>query len=86
MAAPKHWGYTRDQAFGDEMLVAWADGDLTEILVKEVEERMLRHGEDRRAVAAFARASFDASVPVGRDWIEDVEGGLLAICRDVVQD
>lgn len=85
MAAPKKWGYTRDQAIGAEMLVAWADGDLTETLVVEVEERQLANAEERRNVAAFARASYDSSVPKGKDWIKAPREGLLESCREIAR-
>lgn len=81
MAAPKKWGYTRDQAFGPEMLVAWTDGDLTEILVREIEERLLTHAEERAAVAAWARAAADTATVEGKDWMVDVRDGLLEKCR-----
>lgn len=55
MVAPKHWGYTRDQAIGDELLVSWADGDLTAIVGKELEERLLSSPTDRERVAVYAR-------------------------------
>jgi hypothetical protein len=83
MAAPKKWGFTRDQAIGEEMLVAWADGDLTEILVVEVEERLLANASERRNVAAWARASYDSSVPKGKDWIASPRGGFLENCREI---
>lgn len=84
MAAPKKWGYSREQAFGPEMLVAWTDGDLTEMLVKEVEERLLASAEERRAVAAWARAAADSSEVEGKDWIAEARDGLLEQCRLVV--
>jgi hypothetical protein len=86
MVAPKKWGYTRDKEFGPEMLVAWTDGDLTSILVKEVEERVLRHAEVRRDVAAWARACADTAEFEGKDWIVDPREGLLEQCRRVVRD
>lgn len=86
MAAPKKWGYTRDKEFGPEMLVAWTDGDLTEILVKEVVERCLAVPAERRNVAAWARACQDTTVPEGKDWISTPRDGLLEQCRRVVRD
>jgi hypothetical protein len=83
MAAPKKWGYTRDQEFGPEMLVAWTDGDLTSILVREVEERALIRAEVRREVAAWARAAFDSSEFEGKDWMATPRDGLLEQCRRV---
>lgn len=83
MAAPKRWGYTRDQQIGPEMLVAWSDGDLTEILVTEIRERLLRHREERTNVAAWARAAYDSSVPRGKDWIESPRPALLARCKEI---
>jgi hypothetical protein len=85
MAAPKKWGYTREQAFGPEMLVAWSDGDLTEMLVKEIEERLLASAGERRDVAAWARAAQDSSVVEGKDWIAETRAGLLEQCRLVGQ-
>ena len=83
MASPKKWGYTREQEFGPEMLVAWTDGDLTQILVKEVEERVLSSGDVRRDVAAWARASADTAVVEGKDWMASPRDGLLEQCRRV---
>jgi len=85
MAAPKKWGYTRASDFGPEMLVAWTDGDLTAILVKEVEERALTHAEVRRDVAAWARAAADTAVVEGKDWIGEPRAGLLDQCRQVIE-
>jgi hypothetical protein len=85
MAAPKKWGYTREQAFGPEMLVAWSDGDLTEMLVKEVEERLLASADERCEVAAWARAAADSSEFEGKDWIAEPREGLLEQCRRVAQ-
>ena len=85
MAAPKKWGYTRDQEFGPEMLVAWTDGDLTQILVREVEERVLANAETRRDVAAWARASADTAVVEGKDWMASPRDGLLEQCRRVAE-
>jgi len=81
MAAPQKWGYTRAQEFGPEMLVAWTDGDLTEILVREIEERLLARDEERAAVAAWARAAADSAEVDGKDWMADVRGGLLDQCK-----
>ena len=83
MAAPKKWGYTRDKEFGPEMLVAWTDGDLTSMLVKEVEERTLARADVRREVAAWARAAYDSSEFDGKDWIVSPRDGLLEQCRRV---
>lgn len=81
MAAPKTWGYTREQAFGPEMLVAWSDGDLTQMLVKEIVERLLASAEERREVAAWARAAQDSSGIEGKDWMAEPRDGLLEQCR-----
>jgi len=81
MAAPKRWGYTRDKAIGDEMLVSWSDGDLTEIVATELEERLLIDATERRNVAAWARAAQDSSVTKGKDWILAPRGGLLDRCK-----
>ena len=86
MAAPKRWGYTRDQEIGHEMLVAWSDGDLIEILVSEVNERLLRHRDERARVAAWARAAHDTSIPKGKDWIEAPRSGLIEQCKEMVGD
>lgn len=86
MAAPKQWGYTRDKSIGDEMLVAWSDGDLIEAVVFEVNEHLLRHRESRRGVAAWARAAFDTTIPVGKDWLEDPRGALVERCKGMVDD
>jgi len=59
MAAPKDWGYTRDQSVPDEILVSWADGDLTAEVAKEVEECLLGDRDERRRVGAFSRAAAD---------------------------
>ena len=83
MAAPKKWGSTREQEFGPEMLVAWTDGDLTEILVREVEERVLSSADVRRDVAAWARAAADSAVVDGKDWMASPRDGLLEQCRRV---
>jgi len=83
MAAPKKWGYTRDQEFGPEMLVAWTDGDLTSMLVKEVEERALMLADVRRDVAGWARAAYDSSEFAGKDWMATPRDGLLEQCRRV---
>lgn len=83
MAAPKRWGYSRDQQFGPEMLVAWSDGDLTEILVGELVERLLRHPEERANVAAWARAAHDSSVPKGKDWIDAPRTALVDRCKEL---
>lgn len=83
MAAPKKWGYTRDKAIGDEMLVSWSDGDLIEAVVFEVNEHLLRHKDSRREVAAWARAAFDSSVPAGKDWIADPPTALVERCQEL---
>jgi hypothetical protein len=67
MAAPKLWGYTRKQPIGNEMLVSWTDGDLTAILAKEVEERLLGEAQERANLAAFARACQDSWRPGSRE-------------------
>ena len=84
MAAPKKWGYSREQPIGPEMLVSWADGDLTDILVRELEERLLTHPEERRDVAAFARASYDSSTFDGKDRLLEVRSGLVEACKGIV--
>lgn len=86
MAAPKKWGYTRDQEFGPEMLVAYTDGDLTEILVREVVERCLKVPAARRELAAWARAAQDTAVVDGKDWMATPRDGLLEQCRRVGRD
>ena len=83
MAAPKRWGYDRHQPIGPEMLVAWSDGDLTEILVTEIVERLLADPEERAEIAAWARAAYDSSVPHGKDWISAPGGPLLARCKEM---
>ena len=60
MAAPKEWGYTRGKDIPDEILVSWADGDLTAQVAKEVDESLLANRQQRRMVAAYARASADS--------------------------
>lgn len=87
MAAPKHWGYTRQMPFSDELLVSWADGDVTDMLAKEMTERMLRHREDRQKVAAYARACQDSSLPHRdgeRDWLLSPRPGLVGLCQQLV--
>jgi len=69
MAAPKKWGYTREQAFGPEIVV----------------ERLLSSAGERRDVAAWARAAADSSEFDGKDWIADPREGLLEQCRLVGQ-
>ncbi len=86
MAAPKQWGYSRDQPVGNEMLVSWADGDLIEILTKEVVERLLTHPEERAQVAAFARACEDTVDPHdGHDRIERPRSGLTELCVSMAE-
>ncbi len=60
MAAPKQWGYSRGKSIPDEILVSWADGDLTAQVAKEVDETLLADRQQRRMVAAYARASADS--------------------------
>jgi hypothetical protein len=86
MAALKKWGYTRDQEFGPEMLVAYTDGDLIEILVKEVTERCLGLPSARRELAGWARAVEDTAVVEGKDWMATPRDGLLEQCRRVVRE
>ena len=86
MAAPKKWGYTRTQEFGPEMLVAWTDGDLTQILVREVEERVLANADVRQDVAAWARACADTAEFEGKDWMAEPRDGLLEQCRRVGEE
>ncbi len=81
MAAPKNWGYSRDESFGDEMLVSWTDGDLTEILAKEVVERLLRHPEERQRVAEWARAAHASTRFRGKNWIEDPPRAVVEACK-----
>jgi len=81
MAAPKKWGYTRDQAVPDEVLVSWADGDLTAVVAKEVEERMLSSASDREAAAEFARdAELSRDPGDRRDFLEAPRPGVLERC------
>ena len=68
------------------MLVAWTDGDLTDILVREVVERTLARAEVRREVAAWARAAQDTTEYEGKDWIASPREGLLEQCRRVAED
>ena len=89
MAAPKEWGYTREKPFNDELLVSWADHDVIKMLAKEMEERMLGHFEDRRAVAAYARACEDTVQPHHqdeRDWIVEPRPGLVDFCKQLGGD
>lgn len=86
MAAPKTWGYTRDQEFGNEMLVSWCDGDLTAMLAKEIDERLLANADARREVASWARAAHDATLFDGKDWLQDVREGLVNQCKAVIGD
>lgn len=67
MAAPKLWGYTRQKPITDELLVSWADGDLTAVVAKEVEEHMLDDAAARADLAAFARAAEDTRREGKRD-------------------
>ena len=60
MAAPKHWGYTRGRSVPNEILVSWADGDLTAQVAQEVDETLLGDRQQRRMVAAYARAAADS--------------------------
>ncbi len=60
MAAPKTWGYTRGREIPDEILVSWADGDLTAQVAQEVDETLLMDRAQRREVAAYARAGADS--------------------------
>jgi hypothetical protein len=84
MAAPKRWGYTREKPVGDELLVSWSDGDLTEILVVEVEERALADRSQREELAAWARAAYDSGLSPDRDWIVEPRKGLLESCRNML--
>ena len=63
------------------MLVAWSDGDLTEILVKEIVGRLLASTGERSQVAAWARAAQDSSEIEGKDWMAEARDGLLEQCR-----
>jgi hypothetical protein len=81
MAAPKNWGYTRDSSFGDEMLVSWTDGDLTEILTKEVVERLLRRPDERQRVASWARVAHRSTIFKGKDWIVDPPAAAVQACK-----
>ena len=85
MAAPKHWGYTREHPIPDELLVAWADGDLIKILDKEIVERLLTHPEERARLAAFARAAEDTATPPdnSRDRVVTPRPGVLDRCRGI---
>jgi len=87
VAAPKRWGYTRDQAVQDEILASWADGDLTAIVAKELEERLLANAEDRSLAASFARdaeRSRDASGQ--RDALLSPRPGVLERCRALADE
>lgn len=88
MAAPKKWGYSREAAIADEILVAWSDGDLIEILVKEVEERLLVHRDEREAAAAWARTVEASRQPLdgGRDWLEECPPSLVKRCVAMVDE
>jgi len=81
MAAPKQWGYTRDSSFGDEILVSFTDGDLTEILAKEVVERLLHHSEERKRLADWARAAHRSSSTKGKDWILEAPAPVVEACK-----
>lgn len=83
MAAPKKWGYTRDQPIPDELLVAWADGDLIKILDKEIVERLLTHADERAELAAFARAAQDTVDPAdkGPNRIARPRAGVVQRCQ-----
>lgn len=81
MAAPKQWGYTRDQALQDEVLVSWADGDLTAVVAKEFEERLLSSSIDRQAAADYARdAEISRNPGDRRDFLEAPRAGVLERC------
>ena len=86
MAAPKKWGYTRQQPIGDELLVSWVDGDLTHTVAREISLRLLGNQEDRGVFAAFARAS-EASAEPGdsRNRIQEPRQGLLDRCIAMAQ-
>jgi hypothetical protein len=89
MAAPKNWGYTREQPFSDEILVSWVDGDLIKILDKEIVERLLTNADDRALLAAYARACYDSSTPTKkgeRDWLLDPPRGLIQTCQALGHD
>jgi hypothetical protein len=87
MAAPKHWGYTRDQPIGDELLVSWADGDLTAGVGKELEERLLADAEERAMVAAYARDCARSAEASGRrDRLIAPRGALLEQCERLAGD
>ena len=86
MAAPKQWGYTRDDSFGPEMLVSWTDGDLIEILQKEIVERLLTVPEERTRVARWARAAHDTTKFKGKDWIAEPSDSLVESCKAVIRD
>ncbi len=68
MAAPKMWGFTRGQDIPDEILVSWADGDLTAQVAQEVDETLLMDREQRRKVAAYARAAADSIGEEITEW------------------
>jgi anti-sigma factor RsiW len=81
MAAPKHWGYTRENAITDEILTSWCDGDLTAAVAKEVDERLLRHPEERARLARYARACARSTLLAGkRDFLDAPRKGLLERC------
>ena len=84
MAAPKEWGYTRDKSFGAEILVAWTDGDLIQILGKEVTERLLSSRRERERLARWARAAHDTTRFRKKDWIVEPDEDLVTECKRLV--
>lgn len=87
MAAPKHWGYTRDQAVEDELVVSWADGDLTANVAKELEERLLSSQQDRASVAVFARDAARTTEAHGaREALLEPRAALIERCQELGAD
>jgi len=86
MAAPKKWGYTRDHEISDEILVSWCDGDLTAVVAREMDERLLRHSEEREKLAEYARVCGKSTQRGSqRDFLETPRSGLLERCKAAVE-
>jgi len=87
MAAPKNWGFTRDQPIRDEILVSWLDGDLTRAVGRELEQRLLANESERRQAAGFARAcNSTATATDGNARIQSPRQGLIDRCVSLGQD
>jgi hypothetical protein len=81
MVAPKRWGYTRDNDITDEILVSWCDGDLTAVVAKEIDERLLRDRKERALLARYARAcELSTHVTGKRDFLDAPRKGLVERC------